>query len=89
MGQAMTKGRIQPRPQERRRQRTMHDGDYFRVLRAIQRARARVAVTGRNHLDVRCPICGCYDAAFVVREGRNTGDTVGAMCTRGCFTAWE
>jgi len=67
----------------------MHDGDYHRVLRAIQRARAIMKSTGKTSLDTRCPICGSYNAAFVVRPGRNTGDIVAAMCSRGCFTAWE
>jgi hypothetical protein len=67
----------------------MHDGDYHRVLRAIQRARAIMKSAGRNHLDIRCPICGGYDAAFIVRESRNTGDIMAAMCIRGCFTARE
>ncbi len=80
---------IKPLPKIRNDRRSMHDGDYSRVFRAIERARAIMKSTGRNHLDVRCPICGVFNAVLVVREGRNTGDIVAAMCSRGCFTAWE
>jgi phage FluMu protein Com len=81
--------RVKPLQRSRHNRRTMHDGDYHRVLKAIQRARAIMKSTGRNHLDVRCPICGVFNAVLVVREGQNTGNIVAAMCTRGCFTAWE
>ncbi|NLB87848.1 MAG: hypothetical protein GX790_01275 [Syntrophomonadaceae bacterium] len=81
MGQALAKKRS-PRPQ------TMHDGDYNRVFKTIEKVR-RDLEKGQLAQNITCPICG-RKSVFISQREVNTGHVaLVAMCSDGCFTAWE
>ncbi|MEN6391059.1 MAG: hypothetical protein ABFD04_11640 [Syntrophomonas sp.] len=65
---------------------TMHDQDYMRVFKAIEKARGRM-VPGQVCEEFRCPICG--GPAFVFRREKNMGRDYVGGCEKKCFDCWE
>lgn len=66
---------------------TMHDRDFGRVDRAVERARVGMK-PGQIYANLRCPICGGY-TAYVLRKEENNGRTCVGSCSNGCFELWE
>ena len=73
-------------PKRQPTNRTMHDVDYVRVSKAIQRARALMSA-GSIRTFITCPICG--GIAWVLPRRENNGQACIAMCETGCFDCWE
>lgn len=88
MGQAkaLVTKRTRARTRERRQPGTMHDNDYIRVFRAVEKAWSYM-VPGQVCEEFRCPICG--GPAFVFRRERNMGKDYVGGCERGCWDIWE
>lgn len=82
MAQALVKSRTQ----DKMRPTTMHDGDYTRVFRVIEKARANM-LPGQVCEEFRCPLCG--GPAFIFHREQNIGKDYVGGCERGCWDLWE
>jgi hypothetical protein len=86
MGQAKALVRARTKAAQKKHVWTMHDQDYFRVWKAIEKARGRI-VPGQVCEEFRCPICG--GPAFVFCREKNIGRDYVGGCEAKCFDCWE
>ena len=84
MGQA--KALVKARTKHTKYPWTMHDQDYIRVFKAIEKARGRM-IPGQVCEEFRCPICG--GPAFVFCRETNVGKDYVGGCENHCWDIWE